>query len=169
MCRCYDPKPHSDNKFSVKLNKARYQHNFVVTGARFVKDDHVMYIQLQEGRLQAGGVIDERTLNWASYWESPQELFVTDGDHHHDINLDDLQAPEGHVIVGVGLKEIKRNYVKMLGLQILTKPVNLTSGKLLGSPTKHMVFKPSWSNDKEMKIKEYDIPTNSIAKSANIS
>ncbi|OXU21737.1 hypothetical protein TSAR_008991 [Trichomalopsis sarcophagae] len=169
MCRCYDPKPYSDNRFSVKLNKARYENNFVVTGARFVKDDHVMYIQLQEGRLQAGGVIDEKTLNWASYWESPQQFFATDGDHHHDINLDDLQAPVGHVIVGVGLKEIIRNNVKMLGLQILTKPVNFTSGELLGSSTNHMVFEPSWSNDKEVKIKEYDIPTNSIAKSVNIS
>lgn len=72
------------------------------------------------------------------------ENFVIQGDHHHDINLDDIHAPEGHVIVGLGLKEIRSGSLKRLGLQILTKPMNFTSGKLLDGPTNHQIFEPSW-------------------------
>lgn len=35
-----------------------------MTGVRFVKKNHVFYIQIQQGRLGASGTIDPDTVDW---------------------------------------------------------------------------------------------------------
>lgn len=43
----------------------------VITGARFVKKNNIMYIQVQEGKLLPNGIIDPDTVTWVPIPKNP--------------------------------------------------------------------------------------------------
>lgn len=80
-----------------------------MTGVRFYKENRIIYLQIQEGRLLPRGRIDTKTIRWV-----PVEYMdilgkgVRDGRDYHtlawdrrEVDLDDLTAPAGHVVVSL--------------------------------------------------------------------
>lgn len=106
----------------------------VVTGIRFVKKDRIIYPQIKEGKLLAGGMIDQSTDNWLDFKTLDRsnvtkqikkkielklamefENFIVVGDDSKTVNLDDLYCPsDDHVVTGelniFRLIKKKKNY-----------------------------------------------------------
>lgn len=80
----------------------------VVTGMRFVKQNRIIHIQLQEGQLLERGKINASTVRWIPV--DDYTIFdkgIREGVDYHtlawdrrDIDLDDLDAYTKHVVVG---------------------------------------------------------------------
>ena len=70
----------------------------VMTGLRFAKVNRVMYLQIQEGSLLPHGGINASTLQWKPVNTSQSDYKMSW--EKRSIDLDDLQAPEGHVVTG---------------------------------------------------------------------
>lgn len=80
----------------------------VVTGLRFVKNNRVIHLQIQEGKLLPRGKIDVSTVHWV-----PVDNYkildkgVYNGQDFHTLtwekralDLDDLVCDEGHLVTG---------------------------------------------------------------------
>lgn len=75
---------------------------------RFVKKNRIIHIQIQEGKLLPRGNIDASTVRWVPV----EDYKITDrkiynGQDYHTfswekraVDLDDLEADEGHVLTG---------------------------------------------------------------------
>lgn len=81
----------------------------MVTGLRFVKKNRIIHLQIQEGEL-----LPRMTINASSLtWKEPEDYKITDKkifnsqDYHtltwenRKMDLDDLEADEGHVLTGM--------------------------------------------------------------------
>lgn len=81
----------------------------VVTGVRFIKKDRVIHLQAQEGKLLAGGLIDQSTLSWLPLPHvdvEDLEQFIDGRDYHtlswdnRKFDLDDVDLDASHVVTG---------------------------------------------------------------------
>lgn len=88
----------------------------IVTGVRFVKINRIIHLQIKESELQKYGAVNASSTHWV-----PPNKFTTldkgirDGIDYHtlefdqrEVDLDDLTAPAGHVVVRIFLIEIFR-------------------------------------------------------------
>lgn len=79
----------------------------VVTGVRFVKQNRIIHLQVQESQLLEYGDVNSTSTRWVPI---PQftilDRGIKDGIDYHtlsfdrrEIDLDDITAPVGHVVV----------------------------------------------------------------------
>lgn len=51
----------------------------VITGARFVKLNRTIFVQIQEGKLMPFGGVDPSSVRWVKVNESPRGILITSG------------------------------------------------------------------------------------------
>lgn len=82
-----------------------YTYLRVVTGVRFVKVNKIIHLQLQEGQLMAGGLINETSIYWIPTKNYSRSEAIEGEDYHElkdttrAIELEDVILPENHVVV----------------------------------------------------------------------
>lgn len=145
-----------------------------MTGFRFVKSNRIIHIQIQEGKLLPRGTIDESTVRWVPI--SDYKLLdrgIRNGQDYHtmswdkrSIDLDDLIAPQSHVLTGIRFRVIGTH----LNLEIRVTELNFATGELIDPEVKSIWM----SNDNTdssavkrtpVKLQNPDIPTLSMTKS----
>lgn len=106
------------NANSLEEKSDDYTHiNFfrVVTGVRFAKKNRVIHLQIQEGQLMERGRINASSVNWIPLEDyTILDKGIRDGRDYHtlawdrrEVDLDDLGAPVGHVVVSVQSKRVQ--------------------------------------------------------------
>jgi len=108
FCLCDEQGPKSDRYFNLREVKADTDNNMVVTGLRFVKENRVIHLQIQQAGLMPRGEINMTSVQWRpvdNYRISDSDVY--NGKDYHTlsweqraIDLDDLLAPEGSVLTG---------------------------------------------------------------------
>lgn len=94
------------------LDEIKFDNTFrVVTGIRFYKQNRVIHLQIQEGQLLERGKINTTSTRWVPV--DDYTIFdkgIRDGRDYHtlawdrrEVDLDDLNAPVGHVVVSINL------------------------------------------------------------------
>ncbi|XP_075237274.1 chemokine-like protein orion isoform X1 [Lycorma delicatula] len=167
LCICDDPY-FSDRYFNLRPVTSNVEENMVVTAIRFIKVDHIIHLQIQEGKMLPKGIINETTLSWRPVDEYKIDITgVRNKDYHmmsweeRGIDLDELTAPQNHVLTGVKFRKLGTH----LNLEIRITPFNFSNGLLIKPKEKS-----EWiSNDNtdgasesprtEVKLKAPDVPT----------
>ncbi|XP_046390050.1 uncharacterized protein LOC124158779 isoform X3 [Ischnura elegans] len=184
LCLCDEVGLKSDRYFSLHPSLARGveesfpNSNRAVTGLRFVKVNRVIHLQVQDGEILPGGLINSSTVEWRPIkpFKVTDNNIRRDVDYHiitweqRAVDLDDLKAPEGSILTGVQLRRIGAH----LNLEILTTPFNFTTGKLAHRATSEWI-----SNDntpaavteprKEIRMYSPDVPTKCPTRSSVVS
>ena len=135
VCLCDQPSVRSDRYVSLVASLADVNVNQLVTGVRFVKQNRVVHIQIQQGSALPRGAVNASTLQWKtvdpiqipsykldSLEDGPN--YVTLRYEERSLDLDDLTAPDGHVITGVRFRKLGGH----LNLEIQVSPINFTTG-----------------------------------------
>lgn len=133
MCKCDAPGPHSDRYWSLKPLTSDLSANKVVTGVRFTKKNRVIQIEIEQGRALPEGSILESSREWIT----PDPIDLDNDIPNRDylmmtyetraLDTDLLEAPPGHVITGVRL----RNLGGHVNLEVQITPIRFSSGKLV--------------------------------------
>ncbi|CAH1108486.1 unnamed protein product [Psylliodes chrysocephalus] len=175
FCLCDEQSSNSDRYVNMRPAISNLSSNMVVTGLRFVKKNRIIHIQIQEGKLLPRGNIDASTVRWVPV----EDYKITDrkiynGQDYHTfswekraVDLDDLEADEGHVLTGVRFKEIGSH----LNFEIFVTKFDFDSGKLI-NPTSTSVWKDNSNTDssttnprKKVWLVTPDIPTRTTSPS----
>ncbi|XP_026734291.1 uncharacterized protein LOC113498483 isoform X3 [Trichoplusia ni] len=164
FCLCEDSEIESERFFSLREALADIDNNKVVTGMRLVKLGKVFHLQVYEGALAERGFVESSTEVAVKAFD-PMHVGVTQGVDYHTltyerraIDLDELDAPAGHVLTGARFRMIGAH----LHFEIRATPFNYTTGRLAPE-------KSQWiSNDNtegshmprtRVKLYKPDIPT----------
>ncbi|XP_063233330.1 uncharacterized protein LOC134537042 isoform X2 [Bacillus rossius redtenbacheri] len=173
FCLCDEQGPKSDRYFNLRPVAADVENNMVVTGLRFVKDNRVIHLQIQEGALLPHGEINETSLSWRpvdDYRISDSD--VHNGEDYHTlsweqraIDIDDLMVPAGHVLTGVRFRRVGTH----MNLEIMATPINFTEGILI-QPKEKSLWHANDNTDaslvtprKRIDLENPDVPTRSYA------
>lgn len=130
--------------------------NSVITGARLRKEEGVVYIQIQQGKLLENGRINETTVTWkdqlyGNYRTNERQSYIAnimvfhlftdsliDPANHfklhwraRSIELGDIDVSPGHVLVGLKFENETVDGVERLSLVALSKLFNYTTGKII--------------------------------------
>lgn len=124
FCLCDEPGPLSDRFFSLSPQVADVTSNKVITGLRFVKIRRVIYIQIQEGSLLPHGMINASTVEWKPVNTNKPDYKMSW--EKRSIDLDDLEAPEGHALTGIRFQEVGTH----LNMEIMVSPIIFNKGSL---------------------------------------
>ncbi|XP_015112293.1 uncharacterized protein LOC107037965 [Diachasma alloeum] len=188
VCTCEANRAKSKAKRAISFRTAQVNlnDNMVVTGVRLVQQFGMIHLQIQQGRLQPQGMIEKGSQSWqpiekmryeeagyfGRYWidDPPKNMRMrrrVDFDFirgaERAINLDDVMAPEGHVVVGVRFNHLRDSKIESdnpIRLEIMYKRFDYERGKL----SNLMGDEPKWmgvdGNQKRMKVKfeKPDIP-----------
>ncbi|KAL5278585.1 hypothetical protein ACFFRR_003304 [Megaselia abdita] len=126
----------SDRYFNLREVVSDVDENMVVTGVRFIKENRVFYLQIQQGFLGPMGLIDDSTLEWKeletyelSEDNDGEDYFTVDSDNQ-SINLDDIETEDPEYLV-TGVKFIVLN--GHLSLQVQVTKYNFEDGALYES------------------------------------
>ncbi|XP_068201294.1 uncharacterized protein [Palaemon carinicauda] len=168
LCLCDDGEsPTTDRFISLMPAFSDTQNNMVVTGLKFMKRQRVIHIQIQQGQALPQGQVNISSINWVpvepinfistAYQEGIDFKKLSYEDRN--IDLDQLSAPEAHVVTGIKFRMLGSH----INLEMQVTPVNYTTGKL--EP-----YKSYWvSNDntpamaknprKQLSVEDLDDPT----------
>ncbi|KAJ1522776.1 hypothetical protein ONE63_001932 [Megalurothrips usitatus] len=124
FCVCDEPGPLSDRFFSLSPEMADVTNNKIVTGLRFVKVNRVMYLQIQEASLLPHGGVNSSTIRWKPVNSTHMDFKMSW--EQRSIDLDNLEAPEGHVLTGVRFQEVGTH----LNMEIMVSPIIYHKGVL---------------------------------------
>ena len=133
MCLCDQPGPQSDRFVSLQTVRTASGTNRLITGVKFVKIGRVIHIQIQEGQALGRGFVNESTVDWQPIVpiEINQPDSTEDGMNYATLNfeqraldLDDLVAPEGHVVTGLRFRKLGGH----LNLEMEASPIDYSSG-----------------------------------------
>lgn len=169
FCLCDEQGPKSDRYFNLREVKADVANNKVVTGLRFVKENRVIHLQIQEAGLLPRGEINMTSVQWRpvdNYRISDSDVY--NGKDYHTlsweqraIDLDDLVAPSGSVLTGVRFRRVGTH----LNLEIMVTPLNFTAGTL-DNPHQKSIWHGNDNTDasleaprKRLYISNPDVPT----------
>ncbi|XP_011313502.1 uncharacterized protein [Fopius arisanus] len=188
VCRCEADRVITRAKRAICFMPAMssFEFNMVVTGVRIVQRDKMIYLQVREGVLEGQGAIKKNTDRWANFTEYEYERLHEGGftkswglrtvrlrrgynfdfikGDQRSMNLDDVSAPFGHVVVGVRFalaEDVSKKTNNPVRLMLLIAPYNFETGKLDVSLHK----RPTWigvdniKNRAEIKFDHPDIPT----------
>lgn len=167
LCKCDAPGPDSDRYWSLRPALSDVAKNKIVTGARLVKKNRIVMLEIEEATALPEGFIDESTRTWSLGQPmniDDAENFKKDVDYfmmsyeHRALDIDVLDAPIGQVITGIKFRSLGRH----INLEIQVTPITFKTGKLLSD-------RSSWiGNDNTpvtieprqlVKIEDPDIPT----------
>lgn len=136
FCQC-DDDTNSDRYFSLQPAVADVAQNKIVTGVRFVKKGRVFYIQVEQGTADKFGYVNASTVEWKPIKST---INITRDVENRDymklswerrsVDLDDLRAPDGHVVTGVTFRKLGEH----LNMEMQVTPIAARTAKL--SPTK---------------------------------
>ncbi|XP_066151748.1 uncharacterized protein [Euwallacea fornicatus] len=173
FCLCDEQGAFSDRYFNMRASISDIQNNKVVTGLRFVKSNRVIHLQIQEGELLPRMTINASTVTWKeveNYKITDRKIF--NGQDYHTftwekrrLDLDDLEADEGHVLTGVRFKEIGSH----LNFEIYITKFDFDTGRL---KPEHSKWKDNPNTDvaadkprKKVHLIHPDVPTRSTSPS----
>jgi len=136
LCKCDEVTDDSDRFWSLLPATADTANNKVVTGVRFVKIGRIIYPQIEEASALPEGGIDSSS----RVWVPPKEISYTDTSNltantgavftmsyeHRAVDLDALEAPQGHVLTGIKLRTLGGH----LNLEIQVTPIKFQTGAL---------------------------------------
>jgi len=137
LCKCDEVTEDSDRFWSLQPAQADTQQNKIVTGVRFVKRGKIIYPQIEQATALMEGGIDETTRAWVE----PNQIAYSDVKNltkntknvftmsyeQRAMDMDTLEAPDGHVLTGVKLRNIGGH----LNLEIQVTPMEFTTGKVV--------------------------------------
>lgn len=75
-------------------------------GVRFIKEKRVIHLQIKEGKLEPGGLIDNDTISWVPVSSIDVDNWLDKHKFHtlryesRSLDLDDLVAPKNYVLTG---------------------------------------------------------------------
>ncbi|XP_066975576.1 uncharacterized protein [Macrobrachium rosenbergii] len=135
LCLCDDGEsPTTDRFISLMPAFSDTRNNMVVTGLKFMKKQRVIHIQVQQGEALPQGQVNISSIHWVPV--EPINIISTayqEGTHFkklsyedRNIDLDQLSAPEAHVVTGVRFRMLGSH----INLEMQVTPVNYTDGKL---------------------------------------
>uniref|UniRef100_A0A1B6C7S2 Uncharacterized protein n=1 Tax=Clastoptera arizonana TaxID=38151 RepID=A0A1B6C7S2_9HEMI len=172
FCLC-DDKTNSDRYFNIRQVVSNVEKNKVVVGIRFVKNNGIIHLQIQEGDMLPFASVNDSSIQWKPVDDyTIKNEGVKEGVDYlmlsyknRAIDFDDLKAPEGYVVTGVKFRSVGSH----VNLEIQASPFNFTTGQL--DHTKSMWI----SNDNtdgnlenprtEIKINSADNPIHSLTSS----
>ncbi|XP_011302214.1 uncharacterized protein [Fopius arisanus] len=194
VCRCEADRVITRAKRAICFMPAMssFEFNMVVTGVRIVQRDKMIYLQVREGVLEGQGAIKKNTERWAYFTEYEYERLHEGGftkswglrtvrlrrgynfdfikGDQRSMNLDDVSAPFGHVVVGVRFalaEDVSKKTNNPVRLMLLIAPYNFETGKLDVSLHK----RPTWigvDNIKKRAEIKFDRPDNPTKHHLNI-
>eukprot|EP00096_Caligus_rogercresseyi_P004378 TRINITY_DN1860_c0_g1_i1.p1 TRINITY_DN1860_c0_g1~~TRINITY_DN1860_c0_g1_i1.p1 ORF type:complete len:587 (-),score=112.25 TRINITY_DN1860_c0_g1_i1:142-1902(-) len=167
LCKCDAPSPSSDRYWSLKPSESDLSSNKVVTGLRFVKKGRVLGLEVQQARALPEAFIDGQTKEWV---ESKDAIDVNNSElknvdfmemsyEQRAMDLDVIDAPEGHVVTGARFRNIGGH----LNLEMKVTPIDYSTGKLIVEASSWIGndITPATSPAREfMDIPYPDVPTN---------
>lgn len=136
FCLCDEDGPQSDRYFNLRDTITNFTENMIVTGARFVKQQRVFHLQLQQGELLPGGLINQSSLAWIpleSY--DVTHVDIRNGYDYHKLTYDsrsmdlDEISVENDTLVVTGARF--RVVDKHLNLEVRFSTFNFTTGRLV--------------------------------------
>ncbi|XP_037089046.1 uncharacterized protein LOC119109513 isoform X1 [Pollicipes pollicipes] len=132
FCLCDDP-TNSERYFSLQPVVADVAQNKVLTGVRFVKKDRVFYIQIEQGTANQFGFVNASSVEWKPISklididrDIPNRDYLKLSWARRSIDLDDLRAPDGHVITGVTFRKLGEH----LNLEVQVTPIAARTAQL---------------------------------------
>ncbi|ETN67800.1 hypothetical protein AND_000368 [Anopheles darlingi] len=169
FCVCDDNGPRSDRFVSLREAVSDIAQNKVVTGLRFLKQDRVIHLAVQQGTLMPQGEIDNRTLEWVPpRYFSVLSKGIRDGLDYHTLtydnrsmDLDDVQVYPGYVLTGVRFRLLGTH----LNLMIRMTEMNFTSGQLMDLDKSIWIGNDNTIARTELVLKQPDVPTKALSKS----
>ncbi|XKL65650.1 hypothetical protein PGB90_009070 [Kerria lacca] len=150
FCYCDEETKLSDRYFSLEPAVSNISDNKIVIGIRFVKQNRVIHLQVQEGKLLPGGVIDNQTLAWVSLPSITVGNWLDVPKYHklsyesRAIDLDDIVAPAKYLVTGVRLRTIGAH----LNLEVQLTGFNFLTGELYSNLT-------FWKGNDNTDVSEY--------------
>ncbi|XP_063707840.1 uncharacterized protein LOC134836578 isoform X2 [Culicoides brevitarsis] len=171
FCLCDQQGKKSDRYFNLRESVSNVVENKVVTGVRFKKQNRIIHIQIQEGRLLPRGAIDPDSVEWKPV--SDYTIFdrgIRNGHDYHTLkwdnrsfDLDDLMAKPSHVLTGVKFRVVGTH----LNLEIRVNEFDFASGRI--DPTGEWISNDNTDQSsvkrRELRFNRPDIPTASQMKS----
>lgn len=166
LCLCDESGANSYRYFSLKDVVADQDRNRVVTGVKLTRSGRVFHLEIQEGEATPRGTINNSSIKWIPpcYFDPDQSDVVEGTDYaklsweQRAIDLDDLNAPPGHVVTGVKFRLIGGH----LNLMIRVTPVDFVSG-LIRPDASYWIGNENtpaaeYNPRVEMRIDEPDVP-----------
>ncbi|KAJ8687393.1 hypothetical protein QAD02_023187 [Eretmocerus hayati] len=134
MCTCEESDKEKVGLFNLRDVTSEVELNYVVVGMRITEVNHVVHIQIQQGKLMEYGTVSMSSIAWKPVEDfSYSDKTVKSGRDYHPISwykrtfcMDQLQSPPNHVITGFRFKLIN-NYMRF---EIRVNKFNFARGKL---------------------------------------
>ncbi|KAH8355089.1 hypothetical protein KR093_005398 [Drosophila rubida] len=180
FCLCDEEGLLSDRYFNLRDTLSDYQRNMVVTGARFVKARRVFHLQLQQGELLPGGLINQSSLAWI-----PLEVYnvshvdIRQGYDYHKLSynsrsmdLDEIAVESNTQVVTGARFHVVDNH---LNLEVRFSTFNFSTGRLIRPDSDSVWLGNDWTrqhyDQPRQKLILYDpqVSTKSSLKSLPLS
>ncbi|KAJ8674379.1 hypothetical protein QAD02_005641 [Eretmocerus hayati] len=122
---------------STSPSYSNIQDNKVVTGAKFVLEDNILEVHIQQGKLEENGTIDPDSLEWVAPPHEIDGLVKISWNKVRSIDLSTRILKPGNVITGLrpAVRKIstheKIDGLQALYLQVLSSPYDLRRGLIL--------------------------------------
>ncbi|XP_017481311.1 PREDICTED: uncharacterized protein LOC108370494 isoform X1 [Rhagoletis zephyria] len=175
FCLCDEISIKSDRYFNLRETVSDVENNKVVTGLRFVKNNRIFHLQIQEGQLLPRGAINRTSLSWKPFED--YKIFdrdVRNGRDYHtlsfesrSVDLDDIYTDDNsYVVVGVRFRVVGAH----LNVEAKLAEYDFKAGKLI-NPEINSFWKSNdntdVSGDRRQKINLHspDMSTRTIVKS----
>lgn len=157
-CVCDDPDdPKTDRYFSLAEIRTNTEQNMVVTGVRFIKQDQIFHLQIQEARLKASGNIDTQSRKWKSLPKLNKHDSMnvyTLSDINSQISIGVVPKPDSnYVVTGVKFSRDRDT----LNLNVIYTQFEPTTGQLL---THTDITKSMQRSSYPFYVNNRDIPIN---------
>ncbi|XP_060652646.1 uncharacterized protein LOC132788962 [Drosophila nasuta] len=159
FCLCDEESLLSDRYFNLRDTLSDYQRNMVVTGARFVKAQRVFHLQLQQGELLPGGLVNQSSLAWI-----PLELYdvsnvdIRNGYDYHKLNynsramdLDEIAVDNDTLVVTGARFHVLNNH---LNLEVRFSTFNFTTGHLIRPDVDSIWLGNDWRKEHQDKPRQ---------------
>ncbi|KRK06713.1 uncharacterized protein LOC6525374 isoform X2 [Drosophila yakuba] len=179
FCLCDEEGLKSDRFFNLRDTVADVKRNRIVTGLRFVKQNRIFHLQIQEGELLPRGTVNQSTLEW-----KPVEKYnifdrhVKNGIDYHKlsyekrtIDLDDVDTEDNSfVITGVRFRVVGTH----LNLEAYYSEFDFRTGKLI-QPEANSYWKSNDNTDvsgarrEKLSLNNADVSTRTVAHSIPLS
>ena len=134
FCLMDEKSENSDRFFSLQEVVSDVEDNKVVTGVRFVKEERVFYMQIQQATLLDVGLVDVDSLEWKEVDHvdllddvDGEDFFTVDSDHQ-SMNLDNVESEDPtYIVTGVKFGIQNGN----LKLEVRITKYDFESGELI--------------------------------------
>ena len=122
--------PNSDRYWSLKPITSDIESNKIITGARLVKKDRIIQIEIEQSTALPEGNVNETQRSWLG---NTDFMSTEDRQNVHEmtyearaLDLDILEAPPGHVITGLRFRLLGGH----VNLEAQITPINFKDGQL---------------------------------------